>query len=33
MILKTNLLIGFPEQGGFALCALSHITETRPLAC
>lgn len=31
LILKTNLLIGFPEKDTFALCALSRITETRPL--
>lgn len=31
MILKTNLLIGFPEKDTFALCALSHVTEVQPL--
>lgn len=31
VVLKSNLFIGFPERDTFALCALSHITETRPL--
>ena len=31
MLLKTNLLIGFPEKDSFALCALSHVTEVQPL--
>jgi hypothetical protein len=31
MLLRTNLLIGFPEKDSFALCALSHVSTVQPL--
>jgi hypothetical protein len=31
MLLRTNLLIGFPEKDSFALCALSHVSAVPPL--
>ena len=31
MLLRTNLLIGFPEKDSFAFCALSHVSTVPPL--